>query len=105
MRTQLQVQEQSHGPWKKRLDPTQLQGSQSLRCKLSLRVVQSTTCATGHRTLLEAGEKLSIEHSLLIYNNMVQTLALLFVQGICTPDSLQPSSGLERETENKESQK
>ena len=39
------------------------------------------------------------------YNNMVQTLALLFVQGICTPDSLQPSSGLERETENKESHK
>lgn len=51
------------------------------------------------------GEKLSIEHSLLMYNNMVQTLALLFVQGICTPDSLQPSSGLERETENKESHK
>ena len=46
---------------------------------------------------------MSTEHSLLIYNNMVQTLALLFVQGICTPNSLQPSSGLERETENKES--
>ena len=55
LRTQLQVQEQSHGPWNQRLDPTQLQGSQSLRCKLSLRVVQSTTCATRQSTLLEAG--------------------------------------------------
>ena len=67
--------------------------------------MQSTTCATRQSTLLEAGEKLSIEHSLLIYNNMVQTLALLFVQGLCTPNSLQPSNGLERETENKESHK
>ena len=51
--------------------------------------------------LTGAGEKLSIQPPLLIYNNME---VLLFVQGICT-QYLQPSNGLGRETENKDSHK